>query len=168
MVGVEYFFITRGGVKRRSELEHPPDEDGDAALETVRKAGKIVKFLFVRCSKSKCVFAHVVPCKGVEQDYYVVGLIVKDFCWLGFTTVILKADNENATRALLARVVDRATATILLLEQISLENAAKYDSQSNGITEVGVAFIRGIFRTLKLCLEARIERYIPVDHALVP
>ena len=25
-----------------------------------------------------------------------------------------------------------------------------------------------MFRTLKLCLEARVERYIPVNHAIVP
>ena len=28
--------------------------------------------------------------------------------------------------------------------------------------------IRGMFRTLRLCLEARINRRIPVDHALIP
>ena len=108
------------------------------------------------------------PCKGVDEDDYAVDLTVNDFCWLGFTAVILKADNENAIRALLARVVERAAATITPVEQISLESAAKYDSQSNGLTEVGVALVRGMFRTLKLCLEARIERYIPVEHAIVP
>ena len=28
--------------------------------------------------------------------------------------------------------------------------------------------MRGLFRTLKLCLEARIGKYVPVEHALVP
>ena len=28
--------------------------------------------------------------------------------------------------------------------------------------------VRGMFRTLRLCLEARIDRRIPVDHALIP
>ena len=28
--------------------------------------------------------------------------------------------------------------------------------------------IRGMFRTLRFCLEARIDRRIPVDHALIP
>ena len=44
---------------------------------------------------------------------------------------------------------------------------AKYDSQSNGLTEVGVFLVRGLFRTMKLCLEASIAFYIPVDHALI-
>ena len=67
MIGFVCFFITRGGVKRRSELEQALAEDGDAALETARKAGEIVKCLLIRCSKSKCVFAHVVPCEGVDE-----------------------------------------------------------------------------------------------------
>ena len=85
MIGVDYFFITRGGVKRRSELEQAPDEDGDAALETARKPGEIVKCLLIRCSTSKCVFAQVVPCKGLDKDYYVVDFIVKDLCLLWFS-----------------------------------------------------------------------------------
>ena len=48
MIGFDYFFITRGGVKRRSELEQTLDEDGDAALETPRKAGEVVKCLLIR------------------------------------------------------------------------------------------------------------------------
>ena len=45
--------------------------------------------------------------------------VVKDICWLGYTAVILKAGNANAVRALLARVVDCAVATYLILKQIS-------------------------------------------------
>ena len=37
VLGVDYFFFTRGWVKRRSP-EHAMDEDGDAELETARKA----------------------------------------------------------------------------------------------------------------------------------
>ena len=49
-----------------------------------------------------------------------------------------------------------------------MESAAKYDSQFYGLTEVGVCLVRGMLSTLDLCLEARIERYIPVDNAMVP
>ena len=44
----------------------------------------------------------------------------------------------------------------------------RYDSQSNGMTEVGVMLVRGLFRTLKLCLESSIGKRIPEDHALIP
>ena len=50
---------------------------------------------------------------------------------------------------------------------MSEEHQAKYDSHSNGGIEAGVQFIRGLFRTLKLCAEARIGKFIPVNHAIV-
>ena len=48
------------------------------------------------------------------------------------------------------------------------EDPAPYDSQANGFVEVGILLMRGIFRTLKLCLESRIQHRIPIDHAIVP
>ena len=41
-----------------------------------------------------------------------------------------------------------------------------YDSHSNGAIEVGVRLVRGMFRTLNLCFEARIGKYIPAAHAI--
>ena len=92
------------------------DEEGDAELDAGRKAGELLRCLLIWCRKSKCVFAHVVPCEGVDEDDYAVDLVVKDASWLGYTTIILKADNKNTIRALLARVIDLAAATILPLE----------------------------------------------------
>ena len=54
------------------------------------------------------------------------------------------------------------------MTRLSSEKPPAYDSQSNGATEVGVMLIRGLFRTLKLALEAKIEKAIPIGHALVP
>ena len=42
---------------------------------------------------------------------------------------------------------------------ISKEDPAPYDSQGNGGIEVGVMILRGLFRTLKLCLEARLGKF---------
>ena len=46
----------------------------------------------LRCSKTKAVFAHVVPCKGVDEDEYVSSIVVKDLEWVGHMAMILKAD----------------------------------------------------------------------------
>ena len=51
---------------------------------------------------------------------------------------------------------------------VQTESPVEYDSQSNGAIEVGIKIVRGMFRTLKLCLEARLGKYVPVNHALVP
>lgn len=168
VIGIDYFFITAGGVKKRSELEIKEDVEGSAALEAARTSGDIVKCIVIRCAKSKAIFAHVVPCKGVDEEDYVAGLVVNDLAWLGYTAMIIKADNEPALQALVRKVIRRAAADCKTLDQVSKEEPAKYDSQSNGLTEVGVFLVRGIFRTLKLCLEARIERQVPVRHAIVP
>ena len=86
----------------------------------------------------------------------------------------MKGDNEPALQALLERAMQIIRVKVAedtsegKLRRLSKEEPAPYDSQSNGGTEVGVMLIRGLFRTLKLCLESQIGRYIPVDHAVVP
>ena len=54
------------------------------------------------------------------------------------------------------------------LKRLSKEQPAKYDARGNGGTEVGVMLLRGLFRTLKLCLGSHLQRFIPACHALAP
>ena len=168
IIGLDYFFITVGGVEKRSDLkEFSEDAEGNEALEQARQSGKIVKCLLMRDSKSKALFAHVVPCKGVDEERYVVDLVVSDLEWLGHTAMLLKADNERSLQALVRAVMRKAHASCKNIEQLSKEEPAAYDSQSNGLTEIGVQLVRGHFRTMKLCVEARIGKAIPVGHALI-
>ena len=44
LIGLDYFYITEGGLKRRKELEFPMDDAGDAATEEARSNGEIIKF----------------------------------------------------------------------------------------------------------------------------
>ena len=134
IVGMDYFFVTKEGVRRRDELakelagvleDHgaPASESlreghkvsGDAgkaaaggtseeAITKARTAGKIVKCLLVRCFQSKNVFAHVVPQKGGDEEHYCAKLAVDDIGWLGHTKVIVKTDNERSVVALKHRV----------------------------------------------------------------
>ena len=168
IIGLDYFFITAGGLKKRNELDFPLDDAGNAATEEARTQGEIVKCIVLRCSKSKVILGHVVPCKGADEEDFVARIIADDLGWLGHTSVILKADNEPALQALVRRISEIAKVELKDLEKLSKEEPAKYDSQSNGATEVGVKLMRGIFRTLKLCPEARLDKYIPVTHPVVP
>ena len=168
IIGIDYFFITKGGVKVREELEHSMDADGEKALNEARARGDIVKCLLVRCTGTKALFAHVVPCKGADENGLVADMVVRDVAWLGHSRVVLKADNEPAIQSLITRVLAVARVECKDIEQLTKEDPATYDSKSNGGTEVGVRLIRGLFRTLKLCLESRLDKYIPVDHPLVP
>ena len=55
-VGVDYWFITAEGLKKRSELDYETNPKGEAALLEGRQKGIITKCLILRCHESKCVF----------------------------------------------------------------------------------------------------------------
>ena len=104
VVGLDYFYITAGGVKIRKELDYTDDAAGNAALEEDRKNGNIVKCLIIRCTKSKNLFPHCVPYKGAGEDRFVAELVVRAVEWLGHTKLIVKADNEPALKPWSRRV----------------------------------------------------------------
>ncbi len=54
-LGLDYFFITRRGVKVRKEIEedYSPDADGEAKLDDDRSNGTIVKAIVVRRMATK-------------------------------------------------------------------------------------------------------------------
>ena len=168
IIGVDYFFLTKGGIFTRRELEFAVSAEGDAQLEVARTKGDVVKYLLVRCFLTKAVFAHMVPQKGLDENNVACDFVLGDLEWYGHTRIILKSDNEPAVKALVSRVIELAKIESKDFEQLGKEQSAAYDSQSNGGTEVGVRLVRGLLRTLKLCLEERIGKYIPVDHAVVP
>ncbi len=108
------------------------------------------------------------PSKGDAEEHYVAGLVADDVEWRGHARIILKFDNEAAIKGMMAKATKIIRAKCGDVESVSREEPPSYSSQSNGGTEVGIRIIRGMFRTLKLCLEARIKKFIPVTHALVP
>jgi len=110
----------------------------------------------------------VVPRKGADEENIVADMVLSDKEWLGHSRIILKSDGEPSLQALVKRVVSLAKVECKELEEIGKEESAAYDSQSNGGTEIGVRLVRGRFRTVKLCLEQRIDKCIPIDHPAVP
>ena len=175
VIGIDYFFITSQGVRTTEELmqelaQAQPADSPTAELTELttraRNRGDAVKCLLIRDHLSKSVFAHVVPHKGTDENNIVADMVISDLEWLGYSRIILKTDGEPAVRALAKRVIELAKVEVKDLTQITAEQSAAYDSQSNGGTEVGVQLVRGLFRTLRLCLEARLDATIPVDHAM--
>ena len=166
VVGIDYFYITEHGLQTRSELTFAEDNEGDKLLTDARRKGDIVKCLVIRCYESKNVFAHVVPCKGDDEDKFVANLAVEDLTWLGHVKLILKSDQEKALATLITRTVDILRFKVEDLESLSTEQSQKYDSQANGATEVGIRSVRGLFRSVKLCLQRRIGKALPAQHPL--
>ncbi len=167
IIGLDYFFITAGGVKKREELNFEQNTEGEKELEDARAKGEIVKCLMIRCSISKIMLGFVVPRKGPDENDFVADAVASAVAWLGYTKIILKADGEPAIQALVKRVLELVKIDCKDLEQASKEDPAAYDSQSNGGIEQAIRTLRGVFRTLKLCLEERFDKTIPVDHPVV-
>ncbi len=165
-VGVDFWYITSASIKRRDELEYPVDDEGEIQLSNARKRGDLVKCLIIRCHETKCVFAHVVPVKGRDEDPYVVDLVCTDVAWLGHVKLILKGDNEPALMSLITRALKSLKCNVEGLQRVMPENSQEYDSQSNGGTEVGIRNVRGVFRMLKFCLEKRIGHTVPAKPPL--
>ncbi len=67
VIGLDYFYITAGGIKLRKELDHPEDPAGNAALEEDRKNGNIIKCLVIRCTKSKNVSPPLRAAQGRQR-----------------------------------------------------------------------------------------------------
>ena len=106
VVGLDYFFIEGDQLEKRKELDYPEDAAGEAALEEARSSGSLIKCLIIRCAASKCLFGHVVPRKGADEEDFVADLVVKAVSWMGHTELIMKGDNEPALQALIARALE--------------------------------------------------------------
>ena len=161
IIGIDFWYITTGGIKRRDELQ-----DSDEEIKDARENGKMVKCLIVRCHETKSVYAHVIPSKGSLEDTYIVDLVCSDIAWLGHVKLILKGDNERALVTLINQALKVLRCQVEDLESVTSEHSQAYDSQSNGGTEVGIRAVRGLFRTLKLCLEKRVGFTVPPNHPL--
>ena len=89
LISCDYLFITPRGPLRKGELS---EEEQDRAL----------KVLVAHCSATKCMFAHAVPKKGVDEKGYIVDQLKRDITWLGHSRIVLKGDNEPALVQVLA------------------------------------------------------------------
>ena len=167
IIGVDYFFITGEGVKTKKELEYADGAEGEASIEESRQKGSIIKCVMIRDFATKCVFGHVIPCKGIDEDSYTVKLVASAITWLGHTKIILKSDGEPAILVLVKKALEVLKTSVDDLVGASPEQSHPHDSQSNGGTEVGIRLLRGMFRTHKLCLEKRLGRRIPVEHPMM-
>ena len=95
-----------------------------------------------------------------------MNIVLQAVQWWGHIKIILTSDNERTILACITRAMITIRCQVENLETVTSEQSAKYDSQSNGATEVGIKIVRGQFRTMRICVEGRICRAIPSQHAL--
>ena len=115
-------------------------EQGDP--EEMVSSGKAMKCLIVRDHESKAVFGHPVAQKGDDDAGYAVSRVVEDVKWLGYNRLILKSDNEPSILSLVSTAL-KMIRIDGMVDQVGEEHPHKYESQSNGATEVAVRELRG-------------------------
>ena len=171
-VGLDYFFLTgpEGTMCRRQDLVslgYPEGQEGEDKLTEARKNGVVAKCLIIRCHKTGAIFAHTVPVKGPDEEGFATDLVLSAIRWLGHTKVLLKSDNEPALLKLVEKCLKLVRVEIEQMESASEEHSAPYDSKANGGTEIGVRSLKAQFRTLRLCLQKRVGRVIPLNHPIM-
>ena len=80
---MDYWYITSGGLFSRKEMPHPQTTEGEETPQNDRRQRKVMKCLIVRCYESKALCAHCVPCKGADEEKYVVSLVTSDIASMG-------------------------------------------------------------------------------------
>ena len=118
--------------------------------------------LVVRDRRTKSVWAHPVPAKGVENPFGARQLL-KDVESTGYKRVILKGDQEPSVQALLQQVKNGFKGECVL-EGAPVEAHGK----SNGEAERAVQMVQGMARTLKEYVEYHSEVELKADHPALP
>ena len=111
-------------------------------------------------SKSKALFAHVIPGRGIEYDWPAKQLSA-NIKGLGYRRVVLRCDNEPAIVAMAEAVKAKCPVEIVI------ETSPPGDKNANGIAERSVQATEAHVRTLKADLESRINAKNPVEHPVV-
>ena len=144
MVSFDYLIVTKNG-----EFRVKGESDGPYEI--------LLKILIVKDSRSKALFAHVVPQKGVGEDRFTVECLRRDILWLGYPRVLLKSDREPAIKKLLSDTLKGVKVDLAKGAEDETQAAEKappaYDSQANGDVENAVKQIQAMVRALKSCLE---------------
>jgi len=164
VVAMDYFFMTASDVYLSKEAAGYQSDE--AVVEAV-EAGKVVKCLVVKCTQTKAVTAFTVPQKGVDPDRYASTRVTKFIEWLGHTKVILKADGEPAMKALIKDALKILRVSTADLQQVGEEHSPEYDSKGNGSAESAIRRVRELFRTIRSCLQRRLEKTIDITHPVM-
>ncbi len=155
VISFDYLLITKSGVFTKGEFTENELKDDDVLL----------KLLVVKDSMSKWIGAHVVSVKGVGADRYAAEKLRADVAWLGYREIIVRSDNEPAIVALLKDLV--RSLNVSAVDRVAVAHPPPYDSKSSGGIENAVKLVQGLLRTLKLCLQSRIAKRVPLMHPVV-
>lgn len=107
------------------------------------------------------------PAKGVNE--YAVKRSLQDFATIGRVRFVLKTDQEPAVDSLRAAIMRAAPNRIVQLDaQIQKQQSPVGEPASSGAVEGAIKLVQGMYRTLKMALEARYQSTVEHDHMSLP
>ena len=110
--------------------------------------GAELPVLIVTDRRSKSIWSHPVPSKGIAHPWAATALL-QDLEKTGYKRIVLKSDQEPSIKALTKSVKDGWRGEAIL------EHSPKGESKSNGEVERAVQSVHGLARTLKEHLEQK-------------
>ena len=120
--------------------------------------GHKMPVLVARDRRSKALFTHLVPSKGVE-NLYPEQALCRDIRFLAYPEVVVKSDQEPAIKAVAEAVKNAFAASNI---RVQLEHSPKGDhhGKSNGEAEAAVEITQGLCRTYKDACETGMGKAI--------
>ena len=115
---------------------------------------KEIPVLVVKDRRSKALWAHLVPSKGVENPH-VYRSLFKDLNSTGYKKIILKSDQEPAITALAAKATEEWHGEVIPAK------SPKGESKANGEVERVVQEAHGLARTIKEDLQIQLQASLP-------
>ena len=140
---------------RGRTMQHRRVDHSDNLIPTLSMdygfLGDGLPFVVLRDRKSKAIFAHLLPHKGVAYSSFPERAILRNLAFLGYKRLVLKSDQESSLKALREAVANGYPA------EVTCEDAPKGDAhgQSNGEAERAVQTIQGMVRTLVSHIEEK-------------
>ena len=120
-----------------------------------------ITVLFQKDRASKAIRSQIVESKGVKCEEAIEAALrgIREFGHHG--KIALKADGENAVKALKGEVLRRLDGG-----GFSIQPPA-HEHESNGGVENGVKIFKGLFRVRLLALERNIDAHITINHSIL-
>lgn len=140
---------------RGRTMQHRRVDHSDNLIPTLSMdygfLGDGLPFVVLRDRKSKAIFAHLLPHKGVAYSSFPERALLRNLAFLGYKRLVLKSDQESSLKALREAVANGYPA------EVTCEDAPKGDAhgQSNGEAERAVQTIQGMVRTLVSHIEEK-------------
>ena len=159
IVSMDYMFM---GDRSKEDVSEGEDEEtitSDEKYKAENNDDTKAKILVIRDARSRVCSAIPMPKKGLDADDWSLKESLRFLEFLGYTSVVMKSDQEKALEALFNKVRTHRGDQTQTMREVSPVG----DSKSNGFIERSIQSVQSQIRTMKHALEARLGTKIATN-----